>query len=304
MTPPALPSHCCTDASRRWAALARGPLACVLLGVLAVSAVGCRTTPGTPWEQRALPPGTPALEEIVAGLAANEKALDTFRGACSFTLESPELAATQYLQKSSVYFRRPADLQVVGRKYGSTVVRLTCVGSEFLIEFPTEKEYYYRFEGEQVSEAEFSVSPSDIAREMFLAEDWSQLPVERLRLVSYDPDKQQGGIVVLEPGGSTVRRRVIVQGAPWVVIANERLNSRGEVISSTTSGDYRDVAGVYLPAWVESVFPQAATRMRLDFRALVPNEPLPDTHFDIAARAAELRILLDRAPGEPQQGKY
>ena len=44
---------------------------------------------------------------------------------------------------------------------GSTVVRLTAVGSEFLMEFPTEKEYYYRFEGEQVAAVEFSVSPVD-----------------------------------------------------------------------------------------------------------------------------------------------
>jgi hypothetical protein len=282
----------------RWFAVA------AVLAGFAVCAAGCKTTPGTPWEQRPLPPGTPALEEIVAGLAANEQALDTFQGACAFTLESPELAATQYLQKSSVYFRRPADLRVIGRKYGSTVVRLTCVGSEFLIEFPTEKEYYYRFEGERVSQVEFSVSPSDIAREMFLPEAWSQLPEDRLRLVSYDPDTQQAGIVVLEPGGRAVRRRVIAQGAPWVVAVNERLNSRGEVIARTTAGDYRDVHGVYLPAWVESAFPQAGTRMRLDFRALVPNEPLPDKDFDIAARAAELRILLERAPGEPQQGKY
>ncbi len=285
------------------------PLLLARLGALILLCIGglqtgCRHTPGVPWEQQPLPESAPQLDAVLAGLAANDRAVETFRGPCAFTMDSPDVSGVQRLHRSSVYFRRPADLHVVGRKYGSTVVRLTCVGSEFLFAFPTEKEFYYRLAGEQRASVDFSVSPADIAREMFFPEDWADIDRERVGMTDFDPESQTVEVAVATAGRRAVKRRLTIKGPPWVVVENERLNRRGEVVAVTSAGGYRLVEGVYLPTWTESVFPLDATRMRLDFRKIIPNAEIPDAYFDIQAQAAQLGIQLDRVPGAAQQGEY
>lgn len=274
-----------------------------LLALLVLVGAGCRHL-GSALDRGPVPEGAPGAGEILADLAANDAALNNFRGPCSVTLESPKLAATQVLQQSSVYYRRPSDLHVAGRKYGSTVMRLTCAGKEFLIEFPTEDEYYYRLEGEFVGAVDFSVSPADIAREMFFPEPWATLPPERLLITGYDDTAKTATVEVLDANHNYVYRRMLLQGRPWVVVQNERFDLQGRVVAITRLGDYRVIDGVYLPASVEAVFPLEQTSMRLEFRQLKPNTPIEDKYFDIDGRAGELRIRLDKSTGAPQQGKY
>jgi len=275
----------------------------LFLFTLVAAAAGCQRL-GRELAPAPLPPGAPSLAAILDGLAANDAAIQSFRGPCSVTLESPDLAVKQVLHKSSVYFRRPESLHVVGRKYGSTVMRLTSVGREFLIEFPSEKKYYYRLEGERLETVEFSVSPSDIAREMFFPEPWDTLDLERVRLVAYEERDQTARLELLEADGKHVRRVVTVQGPPWVIVRSEHVDRRGRTLSVTTLRDYRQFDGVNLPATVEAVFPLEKTSMTLAFRELKPNTDIEDQYFDINARARELGIVLDRTSAAPQQGTY
>ncbi len=275
----------------------------IALAILPMIVAACQR-PGKELVRAPLPPGAPDAAVILADLAAHDAAVQSFRGPCSVTLESPDLAGKQVLHKSSVYFLRPDKLHVTGRKYGSTVMRLTSVGGEFLIEFPSEKEYYYRFEGERVESVAFSVSPSDIAREMFFPEPWATLDGAQTRLSTYDAASQSARFEVFEADGRHIRRVVTVQGPPWVLVRNERLDHAGRAVSVTTLSDYRRFDGVYMPTTVEAVFPLDATSMTLSFREIRTNTPIEDAWFDIDARARELRILLDKTADRPQQGKY
>ena len=182
-------------------------------------------------------------------------------------------------------------------------MRLTCAGKEFLLELPTEDTFYYSLEGERVSAVDFSVSPSDIAREMFLPEDWGKIPEKRVQLTAYDEAAQLATLEIHDDAGR-MTRRLLLHGVPWVITRNERFDAEDRLVAITEMGDYRDFEGVHMPAWVEAVYPSEETSMRLEFRQLRPNVRIEGKYFDIDGRAAELGITLDRTSAAPQQGKY
>ncbi len=216
-----------------------------------------------------LPPGTPKVDAIVDDLAANDAQIHNFRAAGTFTIESPDLKAVEKFPQGMIAYRKPDELYVQGKLLiGIPAFRLTCVGSEFLIEFPTKRDpderYFYRFEGEKLESIPFSVSPADVAKEMFAPVDWLTYDRDRVRIVQYDPDAQTA---VLELGRRRhPERRLTVRGLPWVVIRNERLDDTGAVIADTTLDDYHEVDGVRFPASVDARFPSEATRMTFEMR--------------------------------------
>lgn len=247
---------------------------------------------GTEFQARDLPPGAPAPEDILHDLAANDAAIHTFRATGVFTLKSPELTATQLLRESAISFRTPSDLMVIGRKYGKQVFRLTCIGPEFIIEFPTEKQYYYRAEGERLEGLADTVSPVDIAREMFLPEIWSDLDPRQVRLTGFDPARGIASMEVLSAGlRRRPRRRLLLEGVPWVVRRSELLDRNGQVIATTVKDAYHEQGGVRFPTQVESAFPAQDALMRFDMRELFLNTALDDTQFDIGART---RFVAER----------
>lgn len=263
---------------------------------------GCVSHLGARIEHAPLPPGAPNPEEIMAELAANDSAVQSFRAKGTFTVESPDLSGAKTFRNGSISFRRPASLSVLGRNdLGMAAFRLTCVGSEFLIEFPASKdEPYYRLEGERFADVPFSVSPSDIAREMFLPESWGELRAREYRLVAFDALKQEATIEIgpkRQP-----RRRVVVRGPEWVVMRSERLDDDGNVIALCTKGDYRLFEGMRFPAAVEACFPNEATRMTFEMRTIRLNGELKDDDFDIRARAREAGLDVSNAPrkGSPR----
>jgi hypothetical protein len=234
---------------------------------------------------------SPRPAAIIAALAANDEAIRSFRAAGSFKLESPEFEAVKVFKDGGIGFRRPADLSVRGRNaLGMEIFRLTCVGSEFLIDFPaTRDEPYYRVEGEHFASVPFSVSPSDIAREMFLPENWNELKKRDVRLVEYDAAAQTA---VLEIGPRSVpRRRIAVMGPPWVVVKNERI-ADGQVVAVTTKDDYRDEGGVRFPAFIDAWFPGERTRLTFEMRKISPNVELDKSLFDIKARARKVGVYI------------
>jgi len=259
----------------------------------ACARLGERLQPG------AVPAGTPEVQTILADLASNDSAIKNFKATGAFTLSSPDLAAVKTFKDGLIAFRRPADLCVIGRKYlGAAVFRLTCVGSEFLIEFPaSHEEPYYRLEGERFQSVPFSVSPSDIAREMFLPESWSELKPREVTLTGYDAAAQRATLVI-GPRRSPRRLIEVLRLSSWVVVRGERLDSDGKALAVTTKDDYHDVEGVHFPAYVDAQFPGEETRMTFEMRKVWPNTELDSSLFDIKARAREAGVDLTRPTSE------
>ncbi len=259
-----------------------------------VSAVACGLAGcahlGEAMGERELPPGAPPVQDILDGLAANDAAIASFRATGKFTLKAAELDTIYLLPVSSIYFRRPADLYVVGRKHGVTAVRLLCVGEKFLIEFPTEKEYYHRETGERFSSVAEAVSPIDIVEEMFLPESWAELRPECVAMTDFDATAGEAVLEVYEkPGAPSPVRRLWVRGSPWVVVRNERLGEDGLAVAVTEKLEYHVLEGLRFPTIVDSQFPGEAAWMRFEMRKITLNEEISDEQFDLAGRVAELR---------------
>lgn len=272
---------------------------------LCLLSLGCAHL-GQPLARTELPADAPEVGEILANLAANDAALRTFRATGTFTLVSPERPGIDRFRHSKILFRRPADLHVLGRgPLLATVFRLTCVGREFLIEFPTDKQWYYNLEGEQFGGVDFSVSPSDVAREMFLPEAWEQLKPRQVRMTAYKPDEETVTLEVLERGFPRrwVRRRLTLTGLPWVVVRSERLDRRGGVIAVVTKDAYQVKDGILFPAKVDAKFPCEQTRMTFDMRNIRLNAELDDPTFNIESIKARLeRLGHERVERDLPQG--
>lgn len=247
---------------------------------------GCATL-GQRVQSTELAPGAPTAREVLSALAGNDSKLSNFRAAGSFTIESPELKAIERFPSGMVAFRKPADLHVEGRiKLGVKAFELTSVGSEFLIEFPTKREveerYYYRLEGEVIESVPFSVSPSDVAREMFLPEDWTRVPERHVRVAGYEAASREATLLIGPPRHP--RRRIVVQGPPWVLARSERLLENGEPLAVTLLTDYHISDGVMFPAKIDVSFPMQQARMTFDMRNIRINTALDDALFRIAWR--------------------
>ena len=270
---------------------------------LCVAFAGC-TRLGERVQYAALPPGAPDPASILADLERNDAAIKNFKAKGSMSLASPDFAGVKTCDDGLVAFRRPADLCVIGKKLvvGVTVFRITCVGDESLIEFPAtpEEEPYYSIEGEQFGS--FSVSPLDIAREMFLPEAWQDIKPKDFRVTAYDQAQQQATV---EIGSRRVpRRRVVVTGPPWRVVRSERLDKDGAVVAVTLMDDYREIDGVQFPAKVDASFPGQQTRMTIDMRKIWTNTKLDDALFNVKARAREAGVDFNRAAAEQRRGAH
>lgn len=263
-----------------------------LFVLLALFLGGCahsgRDRLGTAVPQEDLPPGTPSAEVILQELAANDAAIENFRASGKFILKSPQLEETLLLPQSAITFRRPADLCVTGRKLGSPVGRLTCVGDEFLLEVATKHEYLHGDRGARFDSVSREVSPADIAKETFLPEEWSALGAGRVRMTGYDAAAQRATFEVLAERGRKVHRRVEVSGPPWVVRRSELLDASGNATAITTKDDYRDNNGVRFPAEVRSEFPGEDAFMSFSMKSFTLNETVDPAMFDIPARLDEI----------------
>lgn len=253
--------------------------------------------------QRApLPPGAPEAAAIVEALSANDAAMQNFRAAGTFTLESPKLEAVERFPTGTIAFRKPDELFVEGRLVvGIIAFRLVSVGSEFLIEFPRKRDpderYFYRLEGETLESVPFSVSPADVAREMFTPPDWFSYDRGQFRVVAYDQNSQTA---TLELGPRRrPERRLTVQGLPWVIVRNQRLGPDGEVISDTALSDYHEIDGVRVPASVDALFPGEQSRLTFEMRNIrINTDQVTDDLFTIKWRPSNVeQPLSDDAGG-------
>lgn len=250
---------------------------------------GCVTAPGDPFAYTALPAGAPSAGEVLADLAEADGTIAGFQATGKFILKTPELDTVYLLPSSSISFRRPADLHVTGRKYAATVLRLTCVGKRFLIELPTEKEFYHNTQGEAFESMDRRVSPAEVVREMFLPEDWSSISPDHARVVEYNANRSEATLVLYTKGSRPVPyRRLVVRGVPWVVVESTLLGEKGGAIAQTRKSEYHELDGARFPTLVETVFPGESAEMRFDMRRFEINVPSDDALFDMDARLTEL----------------
>lgn len=275
----------------------RVPWCAVLIMLIAA---GCATVRrGSPLERGELPEDAPSPALILADLVKNDRAIVSFRAGGSFTLEWPEkgVKKVKAFRGGRVLFRRPADLYVQGnhRVTNMPLFKLISIGQEFLMEFPGSQENsFYELEGEEFTDVPFPVSPSDIAREMFLPETWGEITPSEFHLAGYHRDRQSYAVAV---GRRDRPKRVIevarVENAlgAWVIIQNERRGEDGRVYAVTQLGDYHIVDGVAFPARVEAYFPTEDVRMIFELRNVRVNTPLSDSDFDLYGRARELGLL-------------
>ena len=247
-------------------------------------------------EHAAIAPDAPAVAEVLGDLAANDGAIQSFRAAGRFTLESPELDSIQKFRQGRILFRRPADVYVQGnhRVTNVPIFKLWCRGGEFLLEVPTNSQQnYYSLDGAEFASVPFPVSPSDIAREMFLSEDWGKLSDREVRVVEFDSERHVARLAI---GPARNPRRIIDvtkmdPAAPsWVIVKNLRLDDDGAVIAEITLQDYVVAESIRFASKVDAWFPTEATRMTFEMSNIRPNLSLGDEAFDIEARARELQL--------------
>lgn len=267
-----------------------------LLGAMAtVCVMGCASL-GTTVQGVDTAGGAPSAQSVLADLQENAEAIRSFRAAGTFTLSSPEFDAIKRFRSGRIMFRRPSDLYIQGnhRITNMPLFKLISVGKEFLIEVPTNyKQNYYQLDGEDFEDVPFSVSPSDIAREIFLPEDWGRLARREVRVVDYDDLR---GIVTLHIGPRGRPRRIVEaalidrEHPVWAVVRHERLEE-GTTVAVTTFADYRVQDSIRYPASVDTYFPSEDTRLTLSLRTMRLNLELPEDLFDVRGRALELNLI-------------
>jgi len=241
---------------------------------------------GRPFEPAVLPPGAPSVAEILSSLAANEAALRTFKATGKFILESPDLEATQYLPQSSIRYRSPADLFVVGRKHATNVVELTCVDDALLVVLPTEKQYLFRPQGERFEGG----SSADVVREMFRPEAWAELSPRQVRLAGFDAAAQTARLEIFSKGlRPRLRRTVKAGGGPWVLLESTLHDRDGQVLAVTTKAAYHEQDGIRFPKEIASAFPAAGAQMRFTMRRITLNDELEPADFAIEDKVTAVR---------------
>ncbi|MCK5863119.1 MAG: hypothetical protein KAH38_11575 [Candidatus Hydrogenedentes bacterium] len=234
-----------------------------------------------------LPPGAPDVAVIIDGLAKNEKAMTSFRATGTAVLKIPEMEATQISRESVLHFRYPNSLYVIGRRYGTRIIELTYARDSFLLEFPTRREYCLRLEAEEFN----TLTSADVVREMFTPELWSSLSKELLRLSAYDESSQTATLEIWARDPKLrLKRILLVQGAPWVILESQLFNCDGTVISHTIKTAYHEQQGIRYPTQIETTFPGEDAWMRFTMRRVDVNAPVEDIVFEVSTKAT----LLER----------
>ncbi len=242
-----------------------------------------------------LPVGAPSVDELLRDLAQNDTRIQSFRSGGTFQIESPDLEAIQRF-RGFIVFERPDHLYVQGnhRITNIPVFKLACNGPEFIMEFPGSMDQsFYQVEGEQFEDVPFSVSPSDIAREMFLPEEWGALRPRDARVVGYDSQTQTATLAV-GPAGAPRRVvdmvRVDAADPRWVARRDTRLKDDGGVLAITTLEEYTNVDGALFPTKVDAMFPTEATRMTFEMSRVRLNLDVAGEYFEVRERARELNL--------------
>lgn len=255
------------------------PLATGVAVILAlICGIGCAGL-GDPVDAPSEPEAAPELSAILAELAANDDQIQSFRAGGSTIIKSSQLEGVQRFRTGSVMFRRPSDLFVEGKKaIGMVAFRMVSIGDQYLIEFPVLREYYGRIDGIEVEPVPFEVPPIEIAKEMFFPIDWGKVRPRRCEIVRFE--REESRLLFRYREARRVVREITVQGPPWVVVRNDRIEN-GDLVASTTSSDHNTKEAIRFPTRVVATFPAYETTMEFRMRNIRHNAEIEDEYFTI-----------------------
>ena len=248
----------------------------------------------------------PEIEQILADLVENDAAVSNMKASGVFKIESPKLESRKKF-RGRLVFQRPDRLYVEGSKLAGAVVvfKMVCVGPEFLMEFPGEKEQnFYALEGAEFEDVDFSVSPTDIVREMFLPEDWAKIKKRSLRMVAYDPKENRVTLELRQRWKlrRTLEVQLLGQEDPrWVITRHERSDSHGRELAATELTKYNQLEQALFPEGVDAYFQTEGTRMTFTLKNIRLNSDMSASIFDIQTRARELGLLDTPVEFEPSE---
>ncbi len=263
-------------------------IAC-LTALLAAALQGCARL-GPRIEPISLPSGAPTVKDVLTDLAESQGALQGFSARGTLVLKPPDSDAVKLLSHSDVDFQPPASLYVAGRKYAHTAFRLYCQGSRFLVVMPLDQQYFYREAGEALQYYGPDASPADIAREMFLPEAWKSVSPRLSRISAFDRDSRRLEMEVFRDDvPPTLKRRLLLEGPPWVIVESRLYDRDGQVLAVTRKQDYRLHGGVRLPTELQTDFPLSNAWMRFEMGRVQVNEPMAPELFDVSGRLSEAR---------------
>jgi outer membrane lipoprotein-sorting protein len=224
------------------------------------------------------------VQQAVNTLAARQDALKNFKAKVAFTIESPDLERRQR-SRGNLAVEMPDKLRLVSSgAFGRKLFDLISVGKSFLLYFPSERKVFFEKEGVEVESLPFSVSPSDIAGELFLPEDWGSADLDDLRLVS-----QSGRRMTFEVcSDGRVRRRLSVQPPRWLLVRNELYGEDGALRAVTVLGRYRQIQGIWLPTHLDAHYPLRETRLVMRISRVEVNTQLNPKLFVFPRRLLEI----------------
>ena len=256
----------------------------IVLFMMIIFYAGCVRL-GNRLETIPLPPGAPDKIELVKGLAENETAMTSFRATGTVVIKIPEVESTQISRESTLHFRYPNNLYVIGRQYGTRIIELTYTDDAFLLEFPTRREYCLRLTAEEFN----TLTSADIVREMFTPESWQTLQEDLIRITFYDEASQTATVELwVRDPKLRLKRTLLVQGAPWVILESQLCDKGGNIIAHTTNSFFQEEDGIRYPTQIETQFPGEKAWMRFTMRRVDVNVPIEDTAFDISGKADKL----------------
>jgi outer membrane lipoprotein-sorting protein len=250
----------------RWATL------CLLALV-----VGCARS-GVRLEHRQVGPGVPKVKAILADLASNDAAIETFSARGTLKVALPDMKARKKFRATTKY-RRPADFMMDLRHYGTfaKVLHLICSGDRVIAESrfakPDEDEslkaLLTEYLGQDAGEADFEdTGTGDAVREVFFPEDWSRVKPRRVRVTEHETNPDTGAsTAVLEfATRKDFRRRITVEGSPWVLRASELIDERGVTLVQVKRSDYQTFDGIRFPKNIDVEFPEEKAHLVFDLK--------------------------------------
>jgi len=252
--------------------------------VLAAWLPGCVLVRPTPVGQ--LPRTDRALVRgLIDNVARRESGIHRLQARSRFTLDSPDLDG-RVTMRGFTAFEAPDKLRVQG--YGALGIDafdLICAGRSFMLHVPSQDRTFFEREGLDVNGVPFTVSPADIAVELFRPIDWSAVEPTDIRVVLKDADT-----AMFECTCDDVKR-VIAVDARWHVLRRERYDS-GRLTCTTFLGGYTDIEGIPFPRRIELLYPAERTYFDMQLSRIRLN---PDLNPELFRFPEELGVVNQNA---------
>lgn len=240
---------------------------------------------GTPLEHSLQAAGAPDTREVIASLAENDAAIQSFSVVgVKFVLQSPRVSESALRARSLVAYERPDRMYVnaTERRTGVLVLRLAIDGDIAYLKMRSGNSYEEEVwtEEELSSQLVIPVTPREIVQEAFLPEPWATLPRREYRMTAFDETAQRATI---EIGAEDDPRRVVevqrMENESWVIVNTVYYRDGMPAAESAMSG-YKDFDGIRFPTQVDLRFMEESTELSLELsRSPVFNEKLDPEWF-------------------------